>query len=391
MALVAPPTPTPQPTPTQTSLIPAMPAVAAINWWRILTWGGIVATALAALLMVLTAVNSARRTAVEQKLMPMRVTLSNIGNVATGYLLRGEDPSGILSFQFSLNGVMLGMPPVARLTEDGGASNAAPTASGRPAFPGMQMPSMPQGNAGDGSGGNIEEMADTLQEASAVGAIISSILLTIAAMLPATLARPLRMVAMQIRRGQMLANRVKSIRRQVDRLNKSEMGRQVVQGTTSAAGQVGQVATSSATRNTVAQGASSAGSMVAAATTSTVNKMYALTGQDNGSGQGGNGTAGFVAPVGPRQWVYLPPIAPGETVSIDVMVGASANRATGDHQPFRILSRALGEENAAPVVEEGSIRLAKTSPWPLITRFIFAGIVILVAVAVIWLLVGALS
>jgi hypothetical protein len=77
-------------------------------------------------------------------------------------------------------------------------------------------------------------------------------------------------------------------------------------------------------------------------------------------------------------------------VTIDVMVGANARNASGNHQQFRILSRALGEENAQPVIEEGSVRLAKSSPWPSLMRFVLAGVTVLVAIALIWLLAGTL-
>jgi hypothetical protein len=77
-------------------------------------------------------------------------------------------------------------------------------------------------------------------------------------------------------------------------------------------------------------------------------------------------------------------------VTIDVMVGANARNASGEHQAFRILSRSIGEENAQPVVEEGSIRLARSSPWPSLLRFVLAGVVLLIAIALIWLLAGTL-
>jgi hypothetical protein len=72
------------------------------------------------------------------------------------------------------------------------------------------------------------------------------------------------------------------------------------------------------------------------------------------------------------------------------MVGANGRSASGEHQSFRIFSRALGEENAQPVVEEGSIRVAKSSPWPSLMRWLLAGVVLLVAIALIWLLAGTL-
>jgi hypothetical protein len=233
-------------------------------------------------------------------------------------------------------------------------------------------------------------MADKFEEVSQVGSILAGIISSVAMFLPSSLGRPLRQVGMQLRRGQMIASRVKSVRRQVNRLNKTETGQQVLQGTTEAAGQVGRVATSEAARGTVAQSVNRAGGAFSVAATRTANKLYDLSGHNGAAAQGSNGANGVAAPAGPRQWVYVPPIGPGETVTIDVMVGANARNATGSHQPFRLVSRALGEENAQPVVEEGSIRLARSSPWPSVMRFILAGVVVLVAIALIWLLARTL-
>lgn len=404
--LVAPPPPTPLATPTPASLLTAMPAVSSFNWWRILTWLAIILIALLALWMVLAAIRSARRSVDEQRLMPLRLSLSNLGNVATGYLLRGEDSAGILSFRFSLNGVLLGMPPVARLTSEpamsagGGTSAGGPATAGRPSFGGVQIPSLPHSNGDADPGNSTDEMLDKLDEVSMVGRIIADILTTVTYFLPAGLARPIRMVVMQIRRGQILATRVRYVRRQVDRLNQSDMGKQVVQGTTEAAGQVGRAATSDAARGAVAQGTGRAGGAVATTATAalmgakrTANRLYDLSGQGLAAlpvGNGAAGTNGILSPATARQWVYVPPLNPGESVSIEVMVAANARSVTGHHQPFRILSRALGEENAQPVVEEASVRLAKSSPWPALLRFVLAGVVALGAIALIWLLIGTL-
>jgi hypothetical protein len=361
--------------------------------------------ALVALIMVLTALSSARRSATEHTVMPMRLSLSNLGNVATGYLVRAEDAAGILNFRFSLNGVALGLPPVARLTDDASIAQSATGAAGgaaqagRPAFGGIQLPNLPQSTGEGGEGTTLEGMADKLEEASMVGRIIADILYTVAMFLPRPLSQSLRMIAMQIRRGQMLANRVKYVRRQVERLNKSEMGQKVVQGTQDAAGQVGRAATSETTRGAVAQGAGRAGGVLqttAAAAVAgakrTASSLYDLSGGTNHDGGVivTNGANGVAAHASPRQWVYVPPISPGETVTIDVMVAANARRVNGEHQPFRIFSRALGEENAPPVIEEGSIRISKSSPWPALMRYLLAGVVVLVAIALIWLLAGTL-
>src|SRR5690606_1794860 len=86
------------------------------NWGR---WLGLIALAivlLVLLLVVLAVARSARHAAQEQKLTPMRLALSNQGNVATGFLLRGDDPAGQLTFRCSVSGAPWGLPPVARLT-----------------------------------------------------------------------------------------------------------------------------------------------------------------------------------------------------------------------------------------------------------------------------------
>jgi hypothetical protein len=395
MVLVAAPTPTPEATPTPASFMPAVPA---FDWWRILTWVAMIAIALVALWMVISAVGNARKSASEQKLMPMRLTLSNLGNVATGYLLRGEDPAGALNFRFSVQGVVLGLPPVARLTDDGPVAQRMAAIGGqgaRPAFGNVRLPNIPQVNTEAISSFNAADAADKLEEASQVGRIIAGILASVAMFLPRPLAAPIRQVVMLIRRGQMFSSRVRSVRRQVERLNKSEMGQKVVQGTADAAGQVGRAATDEATRGTLEQGASRAGGVMAttaavavAGAKRTANRLYDLGGQVGS--QVTNGVNGGGAAAGARQWVYVPPVSPGETVTIDVMVGANGRGASGGHQSFRILSRALGEENAQPVVEEGSIRIAKSSPWPSLLRLLLAVVVTLIAIALIWLLAGTI-
>jgi VWFA-related protein len=393
--LVAPLLPTPVPTPTLASFLPAVPS---FNWGRLLTWAAIGLIAVVVLWMILSALRNARRSAQEQKLTPMRLTLSNMGNVATGYLLRGEDQEGILNFRFSLNGVVLGLPPVARLTSAENATSVRPGTPGLPGRPnigGVQMPNLPQGNGElPKVPTNMDELGDKLDEASDVGRIIASILSSLAMFLPPSLARPLRTVSMQIRRGQMIASRVRYVRRQFDRLNQTEMGSKLVQSTGEAAGQVGRVATAESTRDMVATGATRAGGMMTATAaaayagaTRSASRLYDLTGQGVHGGNGANGTNGHTvaaASPGARQWVYLQPINPGETVTLDVLVGARTRVAGGEHQTFRIISRAVGDENAQPVVEEGSIRLASLSRWPAILRLVMTGVLVLIAVAIVW-------
>ncbi|HXF60468.1 MAG TPA: Ig-like domain-containing protein [Caldilineaceae bacterium] len=416
MALTALPLPEPTATPQPAPF--TVERVQAVNWglWAGYLGVGLVLLAVMAVLLGLARVLS--RTGQQQRLTPMRLALTNLGNVATGYLLRGDDPAGALTFRFTYNGVVLGMPPVARFDREpeamtAGAGVAATGPARRPGMP--SLPGMPSGmSLPQGAGGmnleNAGSMMDRLDEASAVGRIIADILITISYFLPANLARPVRSVVTQIRRGQMLARRVQHVRRQFDRLNQTELGSTLVQNTTETATQMGRAATSEATREALystgrAATTTMAGAAGAAAAGAgrSVNKLYDLTAAAStraplASGAKPNGapaagvaaTTGAGMAAGSRQWVYLPPLKPGETATIEVLVGCSQRLTRSQHFPFRLISRALGQEQAQPVIEEGSIRLEGIGWW---RRYLWVAVLfalLVAAAAVIGLLAAGL-
>ena len=191
-----------------------LPNVGGINWGRWFGIGGLLAVLLALLTVIMSSLSRLRTAATTRTLTPMRLALSNLGNVATAYLLRGEDPQGALTFRFSFNGHALGRPPVERVMPGDGAVAGAGRRAGV-GLPGMNLPA----GAGGVSMKSVGEIGDKLSEASGMIKIVSSVLMTVTYLLPRPLARPLRQVTMGLRRTQMVTRRVERVRKQVGKLD----------------------------------------------------------------------------------------------------------------------------------------------------------------------------
>jgi hypothetical protein len=398
MPLAALPLPTPAPTAQVQSSAFSVERVRSIDWRLWLGYIGTGLVLLAGMLVLLGLTRTLSRASRQQKLTAMRLTITNLGNVATGYLLRGDDPAGILSFRFSHNGVALGLPPVARF--DRGTEPGAAAVSGAAGpVPRTSVPGLPAGAGGLSMPKGVGDVMGRLDEVSTVSRLIADILMSISYFLPRSLAQPVRNVVMQIRKGQMLARRVQHVQRQVDRLNQTELGSTLVEGTTETATQLGRAATSEATREAVYDLGRSAGSVATSGRTA-ANPAYELSGAPTRSGAtaapGSNGGAMAAAAAttavaaSGRQWVYLPSLNPGETAAIEVLVGMQKKVNKSQHVPFRLISRALGTEDAQPVVEEGSIRMEGASPWRRFLWLIILLVVIVVVASLIWLLVTGL-
>jgi hypothetical protein len=121
-----------------------------------------------------------------------------------------------------------------------------------------------------------------------------------------------------------------------------------------------------------------------------MNKLYDLSGGARAAAATAvAGAAGVLTGANARQWVYVPPVNAGDSITVEVMVGSKSGKG-GEHQQFRILSRAVGDENTQPVVEEGSIRLLRKSKAPALLGLMIAAIIILVAAVFIWWLASGL-
>lgn len=367
-------------------------AVRRFDWGR---WLGLIVLGfvlLALLLLVLGVARSVQNAAKDQKLTPMRLALSNQGNVATGYLLRGDDPAAQLAFRFSVNGQMLGQPPVARLSPDEQSGNAVTATRGGENGSNGQGPTLnlPQGAGNLQIPKNVGDLGERLDDVSQTGMLIAGLLTSIAMILPRNLGRPVRQVAMQIRRGNMFARRMSRVRRQFDRLNQNEMGGQLVENSTAAAQEAGRIATAEGTQQAVSAGGQSAGSAASAAAGTalagagrTANRLFELGTTATNQARQQAAVALGMATRAP-QWVYVPPLDPGQSLNIDVLVGARGEIKGNQHVPFRILSRALNDESSQPVIEEGSVRIVGRSWWQRHRgQFLMVGLV-LVMLAVGW-------
>ena len=383
LPLVAPPTPTPAPVPTAEATS-SVSFLSSLDWGRWLRSAGILILLLATLAVFWVLGSSIKRSRNSQRNTPMRLALTNLGNVATGYLLRGEDPAGALSFQFSVNGVALGRPPVFR---EGSAP--VPEAAAVAAATGAQavQPGAAQGQAADmadasqeGQGGGLSmptslgDIGGQVDEAGTMARALADMLTMVAYFLPRGLSTPVRRLAMQIRRGSMMARRVKMVRQRFDRLNKTAMGSKLVKGATAGAAELGQQAGTLATSEaaagagqSVSQSASRATAAARSGSNSAAAKLYGLTAvtarQISQQAYNLTGANGQAVGGGGSQWVYVSRMRPGETLSVDVLVGAAKRPRKTEHFPFRILSRPLEEEDAKPVVEEGTIQIIGQTWW----------------------------
>ncbi|MEX1020453.1 MAG: VWA domain-containing protein [Litorilinea sp.] len=392
------------------------PTSSGISLGQILRWLAILVVLAALIGLGAWLFGMIRRSRRERKLTPVRMTLSNTGNAATAYLLRGEDEERTLAFQFWLDGRQLGLPPVARL-ETAPAASAATGQSRYAPTPVQSAPGTPiNGAAGDeygdeygepgeggaGIGGSLKGAGGKMQEAGMVAGILASILTSVAMFLPRGLQRPIRQVAMTLRRGTMLSRRVGHVQRQVGRLNQSEMGSQVVERTQQGASQLGEAATSDAARQAVyGAGRTAQGAMVAGAGAGTATAQRSASRLSDWGGtltQARNAAAGAAAGVvnsatgvltggNNRQWVYVPQLQPGDTVTIDILVGEAGKNLTTRHYPFRLVSRALDDDAATQVVEEASVRIQGAAWWQRYLWPILGAAAVLIALlaALIWL------
>jgi hypothetical protein len=185
-------------------------------------------------------------------------------------------------------------------------------------------------------------------------------------------------------------------------LNKTRMGKQLVDQTSQGVEQAGRAATSPEARQgamgagqAFAAAAVGAGGSAASALGRTATRAYdlgsqtaargashaspfVLSGGGGARGDAGNGNGnGSSAKL--NGWVYLPRLAPAEIVNIDVLVGTAGYSPKTSLYPFRIVSRALADDEAEPVVDEGVIQIKGASQW----RRIFLWLALLAVVAIV--------
>lgn len=362
-----------------------------------------------------------------------RFVIANMGNAASHYLMRAEEPTGILTMTLQLNGSPLPSPLATRIenrvqsadaigsTVHGangvGHRNAALNGAtagvtqGRVGGPGVSVPKIPSVKP---EAVDLEGAGDTVQEAMAISKAIADILNTVAYFLPASLGRPVRSLARTIRRGQMMARRFQRAQKQVDKLKSVSAGTKTAAGASKIASSVQDVATSDATRAAAHRTKDDVGRMAQNAFGSSVANVYHGAQQITATAQAEKTRAanGFRStlnrpanhPVGETTtqslhlesstfdgittvdaqilhaegWVETPYVLPGQSMTVEVVVTVGKKIPKSRQVPFRILSRSVDDEDAITVIEDASIQVPGTSwlnrqlsslPLPGIARF----------------------
>jgi hypothetical protein len=240
----------------------------------------------------------------------VRVELTNLGNVESRYQVRAEDPEDSLEFEFSLNGRRL---DPAMAPEAVPAAETQPAAHPKPAAtpPGQSPYKKPSGVFAAAEG------------AVGAGGAIAGFLGTIGLLLPRSIGAPLLRMSSQLRGRQSSVARVRAAPMQVGRVARY-------------------VPRPLARLRKLRPAGRSSGQAPAAGTAP-------------GSGQApvASSARTAVAAVIPG-WLETPAVLPGDTMSVELLVRATLS---DPHQKrsYRVLSRAAGIDDAAPVVEQGSV------------------------------------
>jgi hypothetical protein len=258
-----------------------------------------------------------------------RLEISNLGNVHCRYGLRAEDPAHALKFQFILNGTRLPQRTVSQVTEvvtERKVPVAPPVPSSSPAGPAGKRV---RGGAG---------------QALRTGGVIAGVISSRAAILPRSVGAPLQQAVRPVRRVQSTASRAARLPTQMSR----------------------------------AMPASSA----ARSTAEPTRPQTVPAGQRS-----------LTEPLAPHRveetWAQTPFVAPGETLRLDLRI-APLNPYQTQHYSFKVVSRAIEQEDAPLVVEKGSVQIVRVSQFRrLLPYFIFAVVAMVIAgLAIVFLLMN---
>ena len=291
----------------------------------------------------------------ERRQARLRLAITNDGNLASAYHLRAEDAAGALAFEFSIDGVPLGAPTVVRTTAvQPGAGQPAPTApaaNGDPsaAASGLRLPT------------DLSQVGDTVSEVSGLARMLADFLMTISYFLPRDLASVLRRFSMQLRRGQMMARRLDRARSQYGRLRKAT-------GESAAVNSAGQIMNEAGewidaegvpAAQQAGQAAAGTARSATAGASRTAQRLQDLT--SAASRQIGDQATAWLGSGAPSQWVVVPAITAGATVTVDMLVTLRKRSAHSQEVPFRVITRAAGQEEEDTTVEEASVRIEGVS------------------------------
>jgi VWFA-related protein len=282
-----------------------------------------------------------------------RLEISNLGNVRSSYALRAEDPVSALKFQFAVHGVVLPQRAVPQVTKVA-AEAVAEAPPARPAPP--SLPISPGGGgarqAARSEGGGALQTADqAMGTASGIAGIVSSI----ASLLPGSMGAPLQRAVSPVYQTQM---QVSGTRLQAQ----SQIGQ-----ATSVSDKVARAKPASAPQKPGLPPAPQVQEEQPAFAADTTQPSRAVA----------RPRAALVTtapqPVA-ETWVQTPFLAPGETLTIDLLIAPLNPYRTQDYS-FKLISRALGQEGAPLAIEEGNVRIVGISWFRRLLPFLIFAIV----------------
>jgi hypothetical protein len=84
----------------------------------------------------------------------------------------------------------------------------------------------------------------------------------------------------------------------------------------------------------------------------------------------------------PSQWVVVPAIAPGAAVIVDMLVTPRKRTSHTQEYPFRVITRAAGQEEEDTAVEEASVTIEGASRLRRLLPVFLLVVVLLILLAV---------
>jgi VWFA-related protein len=322
--------------------------------YRLLVIGGGAVTALGLVAIFFTGLAIIARNQKRRRQKTYRLEIANLGNVPSRYELRAEEPIGALKFQFALHGVNL--PQTAGVYE--GAATKAPT--GPPPTPKAAALTT---NAVKGDGQSFREEVEgggvqqTATQAMSTGNAIADLVDSIGRLLPGSLGESVRRAVLPAYQAQSRAYTTTS----------------VVKGKVSQAQRVSSQVSQAKPAASPARSAPEPARAQSAPVTkqqATRNTQYVARGP---------------------QWAETPPVEPGETLAVDLLIDPLKPYQAQDYS-FKVLSKAVGQEGVPPVIESGSVQVKGVS-WfrHLLPYLIFTVVMITIVVLAVALVLSLMG
>lgn len=314
-------------------------------WWLI-----------AAIRRALRKRNAAAATRALQVHPQMRILLTNSGNVRTRYRLRAQAKEGEYKFTFIHNGMALIAPAVEHVVASPAAAangkQVATNALGAPVAAYAPKPAAPMipASVGATAGQVAQTTAAVSEKASTVSSFAGRFLMTAGDAIPGALGDSLRRAGGTVRSAQTAAAKTQFEVADVsgDAQELASMSKQAGK----AAGNVAGSASGSTSTPATPIASAPAKYQTQPAAPASGKSAFALQPAKTGS----NGVvANGVATVHPK-WVETPPVAPGDTIGVDLYVQPQG-RAKNKRVQLRLLAVPSEAEGGQPSVDEVSILL----------------------------------